>query len=57
MDPIGAQKDKKVGRDFPGLKLFEAQAGSAAEYDKAAAEKYKAEVDTRMKTLEDEAVG
>ena len=39
----------------PGLKLFEAQAGTAAEYDKAAAEKYKAEIDTRMKTLEDEA--
>mmetsp|Transcript_26477 Transcript_26477/g.54980 ORF Transcript_26477/g.54980 Transcript_26477/m.54980 type:complete len:264 (+) Transcript_26477:80-871(+) len=38
-----------------GLKLFEAQAGTAAEYDKAAAEKYKAEIDTRMKTLEDEA--
>ena len=46
--------DKSVA-SLPGLKLFEAQAGTAAEYDKAAAEKYKAEIDTRMKTLEDEA--
>ena len=46
--------DKSVA-NLPGLKLFEAQAGTAAEYDKAAAEKHKAEVDQRMKTLADEA--
>jgi len=38
-----------------GMKLFEAQQGTAAEVDKAAAEKYKAEVETRIATLEAEA--
>jgi len=38
-----------------GMKLFEAQQGTAAEVDHAAAEKYKAEVDTRIASLEAEA--
>lgn len=37
------------------MKLFEAQQGTAAEVDRAAAEKYKAEVETRIATLEAEA--
>lgn len=37
-----------------GLKLFEAQTGTAAEYDKAEAERYKAEVDTKINTLEEQ---
>lgn len=55
---LGVADVGQIGRQSSspaGLKLFEAQAGTAAEYDKAAAEKYKAEIDTRMKTLEDEA--
>jgi len=35
-----------------GLKLFEAQAGTAAEYDKTEAEKYKALIDGKIATLE-----
>mmetsp|Transcript_13956 Transcript_13956/g.16258 ORF Transcript_13956/g.16258 Transcript_13956/m.16258 type:complete len:111 (-) Transcript_13956:10-342(-) len=38
-----------------GLKLFEAQAGTAAEYDKAEAERYKAEIETKINTLEEQA--
>eukprot|EP00435_Cladocopium_sp_Y103_P052134 s1152_g16.t1 len=38
-----------------GLKLFEAQAGTAAEYDKAEAEKYKAVIEAKIVTLENEA--
>mmetsp|Transcript_20266 Transcript_20266/g.44773 ORF Transcript_20266/g.44773 Transcript_20266/m.44773 type:complete len:266 (+) Transcript_20266:64-861(+) len=38
-----------------GMKLFEAQQGTAAEVDKAAAEKYKVDVDARIASLEAEA--
>ena len=41
----------------PGLKLFEAQTGTAAEYDKVEAEKYKAEIEAKIATLENEAHG
>ncbi|CAK9061526.1 Digestive cysteine proteinase 2 [Durusdinium trenchii] len=38
-----------------GMKLFEAQQGSAAEVDTAGAEKYKTEVEARIQALEAEA--
>ena len=38
-----------------GLKLFQAEQGTAAEVDKQGAEKYKAQVETRIASLEAEA--